>query len=79
MSDLQQTGTVRRWWAERNYGFIESDDSNCSDVHVHRKGLIGCWEPAEGTRVTFIVSYGRDGKPFARQVAPTRPVVVDPQ
>jgi CspA family cold shock protein len=66
---LADFGTVKFWRAENGWGFIIPDAygpdvfANVKDVE-HRQNL------QEGMRVSFVVAYGRDGRPQAKLVKP---------
>lgn len=71
-------GTLKIWFPERGFGFIESDDSSTPDAFVHASALreAGIAEPrGPGLRLAFDVANNPDGKPYAcdLQLAETAP------
>jgi cold shock CspA family protein len=63
-----KTGTVVRWVADRNYGFIKPDDGS-AELFVHASDVEGAATLQRGQRVTFRVAQGAKG-PQARNVRP---------
>ncbi|MEV4942852.1 cold-shock protein [Streptomyces zaomyceticus] len=64
------TGTVKRFNAEKGFGFIQQDEGG-PDVVVHLSSLPGSKELAEGTPVEYDVTLGPTG-PQAQNVMPLR-------
>jgi cold shock protein len=46
-----ESGVIKKWIADRGYGFIRPDDGG-TDIFVHATALRGS-EPREGARVTY--------------------------
>ena len=63
-----KTGTVKRWVADRAYGFITPDGGG-SDLFVHVSGVVGNAALQVGQRVRFEIAQGPKG-PQARNVRP---------
>ncbi|WP_052337850.1 TIGR03986 family CRISPR-associated RAMP protein [Chloroflexus sp. Y-396-1] len=63
-----KTGTVVRWVADRNYGFIKPDDGS-AELFVHASDVEGAATLQRGQRVTFRVAQGAK-VPQARNVRP---------
>ncbi len=63
------TGTVKWFNPSKGYGFIQPSDSS-KDVFVHISALerAGISYVAEGQRVEFDVSAGRDGRTAAENL-----------
>ena len=69
MSRREQTGVVKRVFAERGFGFIRPDDGG-DDIwfHLHGNGNARAAELAEGDAVVYQIAPGRDGRPQAERV-----------
>jgi CspA family cold shock protein len=63
-----QTGRVKRWVAEKAYGFIAPDGGG-ADVFVHVSALVGCKALDAGQPVSFELEQGSKGQQ-ARNVRP---------
>lgn len=63
------TGTVKWFNQSKGYGFIEPSDKS-KDVFLHISALekAGLAAPADGTRIEYEVSQGRDGRTSAESV-----------
>lgn len=75
--DSRVMGQVRKWDAERGYGFIVQDnrggDESLKDIFVHRTNLKGISQNPhidlnEGSRISYTLGM-QDGKPRAMQAA----------
>jgi cold shock protein len=70
MMSGRQAGTVRWFNPGKGFGFIAIDGGN-EDAFVHASDLSdGRVQLCEGTRVSFLIGAGRDGRPRARRVQP---------
>merc|ERR1719359_2281938 len=69
MADQKLTGTVKRWNADKGYGFI-SPSSGGDDVFVHQTAIKadGFRSLAEGESVEFTIMVGDDGRSKAQNV-----------
>jgi len=64
---MQRTGTLKKFFAEKGFGFIASDDGS-PDMFAHKHALLGGNEAAivEGAKVSFVSEIeARTGKPKA--------------
>ena len=65
------TGTLKKWNAERGYGFI-ADDSGGPDIFLHVSALQSAGIDPDNLRLgeplTFDVESGRDGRTKASNV-----------
>ena len=65
------TGTLKKWNAERGYGFI-ADDAGGPDMFLHISALQSAGIDPDnlrrGERLTFDVESGRDGRTKASNV-----------
>jgi len=66
MEGLVPTGTVKWFNSTKGYGFIQPDDGS-KDVFVHISAVqkAGLGTLAEGQKVQFDLSRGKDGKTSA--------------
>ena len=60
----QLKGTVKVWFDERGFGWIERDDG-APDLFVHVSDVIGEFEPQRGDRLAFAIGADRKGRPTA--------------
>eukprot|EP00416_Gambierdiscus_australes_P032435 CAMPEP_0171091698 /NCGR_PEP_ID=MMETSP0766_2-20121228/34910_1 /TAXON_ID=439317 /ORGANISM="Gambierdiscus australes, Strain CAWD 149" /LENGTH=197 /DNA_ID=CAMNT_0011549847 /DNA_START=38 /DNA_END=631 /DNA_ORIENTATION=+ len=64
-----KTGTVLRYFCEKDFGFIKQDDGG-ADLYVHRSALLACEGISQGLAVTFDVVWDDTaGKQKAANVA----------
>lgn len=67
LASIRFAGTVRRWFEDRGFGFIEHDDGTAATfvhvAHVERRQDL-----AVGARVTFALGFDRDGRSIAVDV-----------
>jgi len=74
LSDSSQllTGTVKRFFADKNYGYILPDDGD-DDLFFHRNELVvpKGRQIREGARVTFWCATDKQGRPCAKGVEMT--------
>jgi len=67
MPGESKTGTVKKFWVERGYGFIKPDDVQ-QDIFVLLSAIIGPEQSLQaGDRVTFVIGQGQKG-PQAERV-----------
>lgn len=67
---MRFNGVVKSWQDERGFGFIEPLEGG-QDLFVHIKAFpFQFGRPTVGTKVTFVVEPGTDGKKRAVQVQP---------
>merc|ERR1712203_562192 len=59
---MGQTGTVKKFFEDKGFGFITPDDGG-DDVFIHVKELVNCEALSQGDLVTFDVKWDdRKGK-----------------
>jgi cold shock CspA family protein len=84
MGQQRYTGTLKKWNAERGFGFITADDGG-QDIFVHISAFARSGsQPQVGAALSFAVEPDRNGKRSAvqvrrtgepvRELAPQRPV-----
>lgn len=54
------TGTIRRYFPTRGYGFIKPDCGGI-DVWIHVNNCVGGYRPVEGDRVNYLTRLGKEG------------------
>jgi cold shock protein len=59
-------GIVRRFCAERGFGFIAADDG--SDIFFHCSAILSSATPRVDQRVSYDVGASKDGRPRAERV-----------
>jgi CspA family cold shock protein len=67
IANMQRTGTLKKFFAEKGFGFIAPDDGS-PDLFAHKRALLGANEAAiaEGVKVSFQSEVeDRTGKPKA--------------
>lgn len=62
-----ENGTVKRWYSDRGFGFIQPDKGG-KDVFVGRRGLSPGATLAEGDRIEFTIETDKDGRLRATNV-----------
>ena len=62
-----QQGTIRRYFEERGYGFLQPD-SGGSDLFFHVRAFTVLVEPKENQRVEYEVALDRSGREQARNL-----------
>ena len=62
-----ENGTVKRWYSDRGFGFIQPDKGG-KDVFVGRRGLSPGVTLAEGDRIEFTIETDKDGRLRATNV-----------
>jgi cold shock CspA family protein len=65
-----QTGNVKFFASNLNYGFISPDDEG-PDLFFHAKQIVAgaaAGNPASGDKVEFIIGRSNDGRPRAERV-----------
>ena len=67
MASVRSKGTLKKWFDEKGFGFIASDEDN-KEYFVHTTGLKDGATIREGDKVTFEVTDGDRG-PKAINVA----------
>jgi cold shock CspA family protein len=61
------TGTVKKWFYDKGYGFLTTSDHR--EVFAHCSQLDDrCEEPKKGDVVNFQVATGKDGRDYARNI-----------
>ena len=61
-----QTGKIKRWIEDKNFGFIEAADG---EFFFHIKGCVDGFQPREGLEVTFELGKSEvTGRTQAQQV-----------